>query len=315
MTDRSETILIAPGIALPPIMVQRFRNAHGRAAADDWLRTLGPALASWLETWTIDLERVEPPDTFNIVLFGTSPGIGDVVLKLSPPTFEAHAELAAVRESSGPGVVRLIGADPSISLMMLERIRPGTELGAAGLSDEDATCICAAKLLEYWREPTGAGDLIPLERWAKALLTHDPAAHPHLPKDLLATGKTIAHELLSSPRSRTLLHGDLHHQNILRGPDGSWITIDPKGLIGERGYDIATWMMNPWGALKRDYYVDIGNRRLDIFAEALGEDRARLAKWAVFHAALSLCWSLDAEQPEDPEGDIAYLRTMIRLLD
>ncbi len=73
--------------------------------------------------------------------------------------------------------------------------------------------------------------------------------------------------------------------------------------------------MNPWGYLVRDDYVEIGNRRLDILAEALCDDRSRLAKWAVFHAALSLCWSLDAEQPGNPEGDIAFLRTMVRLLD
>jgi len=74
-------------------------------------------------------------------------------------------------------------------------------------------------------------------------------------------------------------------------------------------------MMNPWGILLQDDYVDIGNRRLDIFAEVLGEDRDRLAKWAVFHAALSLSWSLEAERPEDPEGDIAFLRSMVKLLD
>ncbi len=111
-----------------------------------------------------------------------------------------------------------------------------------------------------------------------------------------------------------MLHGDLHHQNILLGGGGRWITIDPKGLIGERGYDIATWMMNPWGIPLQDNYVELGNRRLDIFSDMLGEDRNRLAKWAVFHAALSLCWSLEAEQPEDSEGDIAFLQTMVKLL-
>ncbi len=309
------TTFIAPGIALPPIMVQRFRNAHGRTATEDWLRRLATTLPGWLETWEIDLARIDPPDTFNIVLFGTSLKAGEIVLKLSPPTFESRAELAAAKQAVGPGFVRLIDADPSISLMMLERIRPGTELGAAGLPDDDATRICAAKLLEYWREPDDTTDLVSLDRWAKELLTHDPAAHPTVPPDPLATAKAIAHELLSSPTSRTLLHGDLHHQNILAGPNGSWITIDPKGLVGERGYDIAAWMMNPWGLPLSDDYVDIGNRRLDILAEALGEDRSRLAKWAVFHAALSLCWSLDAEEPKNPEGDIAYLRTMLRLLD
>ncbi len=318
MSTIDKGTMLAPGIALPPAIRQRFYNYQGRAETDAWLQSITTNLDAWCRTWEIDLERVEPPDTFNIVLFGNSRVAGDVVLKLSPSTFECRAELEAVRQAAGPGFVRLIDADPSISIMMLERIRPGTTLLDAGLSDAESTRIGAAKMREFWREPERDGDLISLERWAKELHSHDPAAYPHFStsvRELLAMGKAIAHDLLASPRSRSMLHGDLHHQNILRDEEERWITIDPKGLIGERGYDIATWMMNPWGAPRCDDYVDIANRRLDIFAEELGEDRDRLAQWAVFHAALSLCWSLDAEQPEDREGDIAFLQSMVRLLD
>ena len=315
MTLRANPFTIAPGIVLPPVILQRFYNYQGRAQTDAWLELIATKLDDWCRTWQIELETIEPPDTFNVVLFGHSWRAGDVVLKISPPTFESRAELEAVRQAAGPGFVRLIEADPSISLMMLERIRPGTALRDAGLSDEAMTRTGAARLLDFWREPERDDDLIPLERWARELLEHDPVRHPQLPANLLAIGGEIARELLLAPTSRTLLHGDLHHQNILRRGDDEWVTIDPKGLIGERGYDIATWMMNPWGILLQDDYVEIGNRRLDIFAEVLGEDRDRLAKWAVFHAALSLCWSLEAERPEDPEGDIAFLRSMVKLLD
>ncbi|MDQ3654354.1 MAG: aminoglycoside phosphotransferase family protein [Chloroflexota bacterium] len=314
MSADETQVMIAPGIALPPVILQRFYNVHGRETTERWMESVIERLDAWCRTWQIELEQIEPPDTFNIVLFGRSRKVGDVVLKVSPPTFESRAELDAVRQAAGPGFVRLIAADPSISLIMLERIRPGFTLRDAGLSDEQATRIGAAKMREFWREPQAVDDLIPLERWARELLTHDPALHPQVPADLLAIGKDIAHDLLSSPTNRSMLHGDLHHQNILLDEHDRWITIDPKGLIGERGYDIATWMMNPWGILLQDDYVEIGNRRLDIFAEVLGEDRDRLAKWAVFHAALSLCWSLEAERPEDPEGDIAFLRSMVKLL-
>lgn len=314
MTSETNETILAPGIVLPPSMKQRFYNFHGREVTDAWLQPIASQLDAWCRTWRIELERAERPDTVNVVLFGRSRRVGDVVLKISPPTFESLAELEAVRQASGPGVVRLIEADPSISLIMLERIRPGTMLHDASFSDEKATRIGAAQMLAFWREPQLDGDLIPLERWARELLTHDPSTHPQAPADLLAIGKEIAVDLLSAPASRTLLHGDLHHQNILLDDTGEWITIDPKGLVGERGYDIATWMMNPWGIPLREDYLDIANRRLDIFAELLGENRDRLAKWAVFHTALSLCWSLDAEKPEDPEGDIAFLRTMVQLL-
>lgn len=314
-TTRPKSTMIAEGIEIPPSLISRFYNFHGRAQTDAWLDSIGATFADWRQTWRIELEAVAPPDTVNLVLFGQSGRAGEIVLKMSPPTYESRAELAALRLVAGPGVVRLIDADPTISIMMLERIRPGADLKEAGLADDESTCIGAERLLAFWREPERRDDLIPLDRWARELLEYVPGSRTDLPEDLLATGAGIAHELLGAPTKQALLHGDLHHQNILWSDERGWVTIDPKGLIGDRGYDIATWMKNPWGVHLRDDFLELANRRLDIFAEMLGEDRSRLAKWTVFHAALSLCWSLDFENPEDIEGDLALLRSMARLLD
>lgn len=305
---------IAPGIVLPPIVYQRFVNSLGRDAAEQWLAALPAHLNAWCQWWRIDLEAVDLPDTWNIVLFGNSPEVGEVVVKLGPPSIEAKAEFAALRLAAGSGFVRLIDADPGISLIMLERIRPGSTLLDASLSDDEMTHVGARKMLEFWKDPEPGGDLITLERWARELLDHDPDRHPQAPADLIGIARDIARDLLASPTSRVLLHGDLHHENILRGDGDGWVTIDPKGLVGERGYDIATWMLNPWGIPHREDYVEIASRRLDIFAEMLSEPRLRLAQWAVVHTAMSLCWGLADEHPEDPEGDVASLRSVLRLL-
>jgi streptomycin 6-kinase len=93
------------------------------------------------------------------------------------------------------------------------------------------------------------------------------------------------------------------------------VTIDPKGLIGERGYEIGTWMMNKWGFPLQDNFLELANQRLDILADVLHEDRDRLARWSVFHATLSLCWTLEDDQPQDITDDIGFVRSMARLLD
>ena len=41
-----------------------------------------------------------------------------------------------------------------------------------------------------------------------------------------------------------LLHGDLHHENIMHGPRG-WLAIDPKGVLGDPGFDAANMFYNP----------------------------------------------------------------------
>jgi len=51
--------------------------------------------------------------------------------------------------------------------------------------------------------------------------------------------------LLADQHDVGVLHGDIHHGNILDfGPRG-WLTIDPKGLIGERDFDYANLFCNP----------------------------------------------------------------------
>ncbi len=147
------------------------------------------------------------------------------------------------------------------------------------------------------------------------LLDFKGSNHPETPNDLIRRGGRVARKLLDEPQDVVLLHGDLHHQNILRDTARGWAVIDPKGLVGERGYEIGTWMMNPWGFPGRDDFLVLANRRLDVFADELGEGRRRLAEWAVMHATLCVCWALEDEHPERLDTDILYARNMMRLLD
>lgn len=315
MTSDPRRLEIAPGVTIPAALRRRLASYQQQATVERWLEDVPTVLDTWRRRWEIDLEPGEPLDAMNLVLFGHSRRAGDVVLKLSVPSFETRAELAATRLASGNGFVRLIDADPDACLIMTGRIHPGGALRDTGLKDDEMTRICARKLLEFWQQPEPETDLILLDHWARELLDHEPERHARAPNDLLLEARDIARDLLGSPTSRSLLHGDLHHQNILCGKGDTWVTIDPKGLIGERGYDITAWMMNPWGAPLRPDYVDIANQRLDIFADMLGEPRQRLAQWAVVQAALSLCWGLHQEHPEDPEADNVFLRSMVKLLD
>jgi streptomycin 6-kinase len=54
--------------------------------------------------------------------------------------------------------------------------------------------------------------------------------------------------LLATQRDVVALHGDMHHENVLRFGSRGWLAIDPKGLTGERGFDYANIFCNPDGA-------------------------------------------------------------------
>ncbi len=73
------------------------------------------------------------------------------------------------------------------------------------------------------------------------------AAGP-LPGGWVERARDTLAELVSSTGESVLLHGDLHHDNILlRGaPDGAveWAVIDPKGIVGDVHFDVIQYLLN-----------------------------------------------------------------------
>ena len=52
-------------------------------------------------------------------------------------------------------------------------------------------------------------------------------------------------ELCASQRGVRLLHGDLQHYNVLFDRRRGWVSIDPKGVLGEPEYEIGAALRNP----------------------------------------------------------------------
>jgi len=100
-------------------------------------------------------------------------------------------------------------------------------------------------------------------------------------------------ELTASAPAPLLLHGDLHHDNILAAERQPWLAIDPKGLIGDPAYETGALLYNPHPLLLDA--PDPGRilaRRVDQLAEELSLDRARVRGWGLVRAVLSAWWSV-----------------------
>ena len=111
----------------------------------------------------------------------------------------------------------------------------------------------------------------------------------------------IASELLASPRESAVLHGDLHHGNVLNfGPRG-WLAIDPKGLMGKRCFDYANIFYNPdpWTAGSRRRLM----RQVKVVTEAAHAEGRRLLEWIVAWGGLSAAFSI--EDGQSPDGALA----------
>jgi streptomycin 6-kinase len=198
---------------------------------------------------------------------------------------------------NGDGAARVLAHDGDA--LLLERAVGGAsliEMARSGCDDRASRIISdvAAKL--HAPREHAPPELIPLGRRFVELA---PAAANH--GGVLRRAATIAQELLAMPEQITVLHGDLHHGNVLDfGPRG-WLAIDPKGLFGERAFDFANIFCNP-GA---DIATAPGRlaRQASVVAEAARLDRARLLRWIVAWAGLSAAWFIG--EGEDPAPQLA----------
>ncbi|MBD9529153.1 aminoglycoside phosphotransferase family protein [Paracoccus sp. PAR01] len=162
--------------------------------------------------------------------------------------------------------------------------------------DDDACCIlCATADRLHRQRPGTLPDLVPLHLWFHDLAT---AAARH--GGILVQSFQTAQTLLADPGEQSVLHGDLHHDNVLDFRDRGWRAIDPHGLIGERGFDFANIFTNPdLSDPDRPVATKPGrfHKRLNVVAEAAGLERYRLLQWILAWTGLPAAWFLEDDDP------------------
>ena len=111
-----------------------------------------------------------------------------------------------------------------------------------------------------------------------------------MPKALVERAEVLFAELIASQTETLLLHGDLHHENILSAGRRPWLAIDPKGVVGERAYDTAALLHNPVELLDAPRPRKVLERRIALLSEELGFDRERVRDWGIAQAVLAAYW-------------------------
>jgi streptomycin 6-kinase len=125
-----------------------------------------------------------------------------------------------------------------------------------------------------------------------------------LPKHLVETAESLSRELLAENKDVSLLHGDFHHFNVLKSERG-WLAIDPKGVIGPRGYELGPLLINPVpDFLNGDKPRIQTEKRIAILSEMLGMERERIRSWAICHAVLSAWWSIEDNELDQGEYNL-----------
>ena len=119
--------------------------------------------------------------------------------------------------------------------------------------------------------------------------------------------------LCGTQKNRRLLHGDLHHENVIFDDRRGWLAIDPKGVVGEIEYEIGAALRNPVDRPDLCASREILQRRIQIFEQALHLDTVRAVRWAFAQAVLSAIWSWEDGEPVDNANSPLLLAREIRV--
>ena len=313
MPDRPRAAAASPGL-VDAAFAQRMVGVHGAAGAA-WVAQLPALLAEYAARWSLTLLPPFTPLTYNYVAPVLRRDGQPAVLKAGVPGRELQRELAALRWFAGQGSVRVLAAAAAQGVFLLERLLPGTPL-LSHPSDEQATAIAIAVMQRLWRPPPtthpfptvadlGAG-------WQRLRAHFGGGAGP-LSERLVTQAERLFAELTATQAAPVLLHGDLHHGNILAAEREPWLAIDPQGVIGEPAYEVGAWLRNPypqmaaWPAVRA-----IQARRLAQFSAALGCDRQRVLGWGFVQAVLSAWWMIE-DHEANWQPDLAMAEVLASL--
>jgi streptomycin 6-kinase len=302
-------------VDLPEHFTRMIRGVYGDEGVA-WLASLPELLASVAQRHELALGA--PFDlSYNYVCAATRRDGTPIVLKFCPPNDEFYTETAALRHYDVRGCVELLAVDLDARAMIMERILPGQPLHDLVSTNDDAATHVVAEVMSNLWQPLPADHNFPtVAQWAEGLQrlrdANNGGTGP-LPTHLVKRAEATYRELLASASPAVLLHGDLHHDNILSATRAPYLAIDPKGLAGEPAYEVGPFFYNPQPDIF--HYPNLRQlfaRRLAILVERLQIDRERLLACAFAHAVLSAAWSVE-DQDDGWQETIRVAETLLQL--
>lgn len=125
--------------------------------------------------------------------------------------------------------------------------------------------------------------------------------------NLLTAAKSLFVSLSADTSKDIILHGDLHHDNILKDKE-TWKAIDPHGYIGHPAFEVGAMIVNPFDCFPDQIPLDaVINQRLKILCTELPFSSQDIHAWAFCKTLLSIAWTYEDHKKLD-EGELEIAR-------
>jgi len=272
---------------------------HGETVSQNWWDKLPQTLDKQAKKWGFEL--LSPIETLSYHYLHWVKYKGKkAVLKLSSLNPKFSLEVETLLDLQGPHCVRVLKSNTQA--LLLQGLTPAQSL-IETKSDKEATRIVAELILKTKRPqvPKQNAPQPTLSDWGDAfsrLRERYKGGTGPFESDLITEAESIFKSKNQNAVS-VLLHGDLHHENILFDHNLGWVMIDPHGVWGELAFEPSAYLHNQ--LLKHPYPTQILEERIRIFSDVLSLAPQRIFDWGFAKSVLSVVWS-DEDQLSFKEG-------------
>lgn len=286
-------------------IIKRFGQAHYDQVLSN--------IEEYEAKWGLTNLKLKSHLSANLIFTCHSDQFGDAVLKIGyPDSPEIVTEVNALKEYDGGKFCKVYEWDIEAGIFLEQYIAPGIALRAEPSLDARLAVFCGLyqdlhicskiegvyptykqwvyRITEYMRNRQDCTDLYLKMKKAKAVFDNVSLNY----------------------NGEYLLHGDLHHDNILLNQDGAYTIIDPKGVIGDPVFDIPRFILNEFGNELTPALQSKVSYIITILAEQLHIPSHALKQCLYVEMTMAVCWC--AESGSD-SSELAKLMEKIELTE
>lgn len=190
-----------------------------------------------------------------------SKDLGGVILKINSNAKELCHEAAMLKALDENGCCRLYVYEEEPGILLEELIVPGTTLreerdfgkrveGFASAFEKIHESIICPKQTESYLDWLASAKGFCEESVRSGSVEVQAILRESGLLEKMQRAYEIGEEMFAGYPERVLLHGDLHHDNILVNAEGGYSVIDPKGVLGPKIFDVPRFVLNEWGYVK-----------------------------------------------------------------
>jgi streptomycin 6-kinase len=288
---------------------QNILNIYG-IQGKKWLSDLPSVIKSLKTSWKLhDITPVKNM-TFNYVAKAITTTGQPVILKIGYDPKSIENEKQALIYFNGNGSIKLIDHAEKYHALLLQQAISGITLTSFYPHQIDLVIDCYTSTMKklHSKHLPSKYNYPHISEWLQAIDKLTP--NHHIPASLLTNVISLKNKLLKTIATEVFLHGDLHHDNILKH-NNEWLAIDPKGVIGETAFEIAAFDFMYLNELAND--INVNNTvetRINLLAKKADLDAQRIKDWILVRLVLMAAWNI--EDNLNPDNAIKLAATLIQ---